>query len=90
MLTMTLDEFKHLNESKGKFYFSPDTMSFFKSEVEYWTNSGFFITSEKGPAQTKKMFTIRRANFETGNVENISKFQEYKTFDAAKTVMMRY
>lgn len=82
---MTLYEFEILNEKKGFHFFKPDTMRFFKSKIlDFDYKTGFFLTSEKGPNGVRA-YTLRQANFETGNVESVSAFQEYKTIGRAKT-----
>lgn len=85
---MTLAEFKALNEAKGQFWFKPDTMKFWGSTVEYWSTSGYFITSENQfDKNLPKRFTIRKADFETGNVSTIGKFQAYSNLQDAREVM---
>lgn len=86
---MTLTEFKDLNANKGKFFFSPDTMRFFKSSVEYWdAKTGFFVTSEKAPLDTKLRYTVRKADFETAEVETIGQFQQYKSLSTARAAII--
>lgn len=88
---MTLDEFMHLNWSKGYHWFDPKTMEAFDSEIETWDKfTGIFISSEKAPFPgSKRLYTVRFANFITGNVEKISKFQEFKTIEAAKDSIVK-
>jgi hypothetical protein len=82
---MSLTEFKRLNKAKGYYWFEPDTMRFFKTRISNWDPiSGTFITSEKGP-DGQRRFSVRKANFETGEVDTVGKFQQYGSLGAAKT-----
>lgn len=84
---MRLDEFKELSERKGKHWFKPDTMRFFKSKIHEWdVITGRFISSEKGPDEVRR-YTVRQANFETGDVETVGRFQEFKTLHRARKAM---
>lgn len=84
---MTLTEFMRLNKQVGNYWFSPDTLAFFESHVhDFDESSGVFITSECGPfGKGPRAYTIRRADFETGKVSNIGKFQEFATLTQART-----
>jgi hypothetical protein len=89
-MSMRLEEFKELNKSIGNYWFSPDSMRFFKSRILDWDIiTGYFITSEKGPSNVRR-YSIRRANFETGTVSTVSEFQEYPTLQRARTAYKRY
>ncbi len=92
---MTLNEFKELNKSKGFHWFSKGTMRYFKSRISNWDSvTGYFITSEHGPGNASetffngpRKFSIRKANFDNGNVDTIGQFQQYNTLGAAKTAL---
>ena len=82
-------EFIELNKSKGLHWFDKDTLRFFKSRVSNWDCiSGLFISSERGPDMVRK-YTVRKADFETGNVSTVGEFQQYRTIKAAKGAMKR-
>ena len=84
---MSLEEFKEKNRMTGKYWFSDDTMSFFKSKVEHWdSKTGLFITSEVNPSKIKA-YTIRKADFETGDVDTVGLFHYYKTLAKAKAAL---
>lgn len=86
---MRLDEFKALNKAKGYYWFSKDTMRFFKSRVvSFDIVTGYFISSERN-GDLPRCYTIRKANFETGNVESVSEFQAYPTLQRVKTAYKR-
>lgn len=87
-MTMSFEEFKALNKAQGFHWFDRDTMSFFNSRIVHWNHLGYFISSERGPMpDSPRLFTVRRADFETGNVRTVSKFQEFKTLAEAREAM---
>lgn len=83
----TLDDIKRINREKGYYYFSPDTMRFFKSRVSedvYQGEGGvFLVTSEQGP-NMPRLYSVRQFFPETGKVNTVDEFQAYKTLSAAK------
>lgn len=88
---MRLEEFIALNKSKGKHWFNKDTMRFFRSRVTNWDFiSGYFITSERREWNTPRCYTIRKADFETGDVATVSEFQEYAHLNTAKRHLLKY
>lgn len=85
---MGFEEFKRLHEDKGMHWFSAATMRFFKSRVCDWHPSGFFISSEQGPVEgSRRKFTLRFADFETGSVRAASEFQEFETLHRARRAL---
>ena len=80
------DEFKYKHERAGKYFFSPSWMAFFKSKVLDWRPfTGFFITSESGTfGKEPKRYTIRKADFDTFDVDTIGEFQEFETLYKAR------
>jgi hypothetical protein len=83
---MTYEAFVRFNEEQGYHWFKPDTMRFFDSKIHDWdVKTGFFISSEKGPIRgSVRKFTVRKADFETGNVSTLSEFQEFDSIDEAR------
>lgn len=85
----TLAEAKRLNKNAGDTWFSPETMRFFNTRIHGGIRrERFFITSEqfidsRGNSEPR-MYSIRSINWETGQVETVGEFQEYKTLEAAK------
>lgn len=93
---MRFYEFVELNKSKGFHWFDKSTMRFFKTRIIHstWDSiAGYFITSERntgvygGPYP--RMYTIRKADFETGNVDTIGQFQQFKSLSGAKGALKR-
>lgn len=88
---MTLNEFKSLNKSIGNHWFSTGAVNFFDSKIHDWDEkNGVFITSEDSHiGGSKRMFTIRVADFETGRVRTPRRFMEFDSLREARTVMKR-
>lgn len=84
---MELLEFMKLNASKGYHWFESGTIEFFGSRISNWDeNSGLFITSEQ-PPHGDRSYTIRQANFETGQVSTIGEFCQYDSKASALAAM---
>ena len=62
------------------YWFSPDTMRFFRSRVSDQVYQGpggiYFVSSERGP-EMPRMYTVRRFRPDTGGVETAEEFQGY-------------
>ncbi len=81
---MGIDGLKRYATAQGNHFFDPSSMRFFNSRIgAYDLVSGLFISSEKGPDNVRK-YTIRKLDYETGNVDTIGKFQQYSTLAQAK------
>ncbi len=82
-----MQEFKELNKAKGQHFFSEENMRSFKSQIESSMLHGkYFVTSEQFWGTTKtdpRMYTIREANWETGGVNKVGEFQQFKSLDDA-------
>lgn len=95
---MTITDIKEANKKAGKYFFSPDTMRFFRSRVAsevyttLWSDYAYFVTSEINPSN-KQAYSVRRFNKKTGDVVTEGKFFEYSTkraaIEAAKTAARR-
>lgn len=88
---MTLEEFKELNKSIGNHWFKEGAMEFFDSKIhDFDEDSGFFITSEDSHiGSSKRLYTIRLANFQTGRVKTVGTFQEFDSITQARTRFKR-
>ena len=82
-MTIDKNEIERIVSDKRINFFSPDTKRFFNSRT---LDSGvihngilYFITSEKGSHQPKRLFTVRTFNTETGNIETLEKFQAFSS-----------
>lgn len=89
--TISINQIKHLNASKGHFYFSPDTMRFFHSRTDQTAvvvdGVAYFITSEQRECDTPRKYTIRKANLETGDIATVGEFHCYATHREAKVAL---
>jgi hypothetical protein len=82
---MTITEMKALNASNGYFFFERDTMKGFNSRIHGTANDkGFFITSEQFDENSPRLYTLRRIDFTTGDVDTVGKFQQYNTLADAR------
>ena len=87
---MRLKEFKQLNAAKGLHWFDKGTMRFFNSRIlDFDCISGYFISSEKQLITDQCRYTIRKADFKTGNVTTIGEFCEYSTLNRARTALKK-
>lgn len=80
-----IQEVKDKNRGAGQFWFSSGAMRFFNSRVgstAYKDKSGrkaYFISSEKYDYKTPRKYSIRVADLNTGNINTIGDFQEFRT-----------
>jgi len=84
----TVEQIKRRNADAGFFYFSPETMRFFRCRVSPIIFGGrFFITSEQYRAMSGDMeprkYSIRFA-YTNGNIEHVSEFQAFRSLAQAK------
>ena len=72
------------------YYFTKDTMEFFKSKVydvfvKIDENTYRFITSEKGPLTTsKRLYSIREYKIDTDSITTLGNFQGYTSLAQAR------
>lgn len=93
---MTFKEFIDGNKAANKHYFDKDTMRFFASRLvgPSWNGDGYFITSEQfkgvrsadGP-HCPRLYSIRKGNLDTFDVDTVGVFQEFTTLAHAKTAL---
>lgn len=91
MNTISIEQIKHLNASKGGFWFSPDTMRFFNSRIARTAivkgDYAYFITSEQREYDTPRKYSIRKANLDTGDISTVGEFHSYVTHSEARKVL---
>jgi hypothetical protein len=75
---MTLDDIKRINAAKGLFFFSPDSMRFFRSRIAPKVFEGpggvYFVTSEQFEfrgARHARRYTVTRFDPETGRTDRV-------------------
>jgi uncharacterized protein (DUF1330 family) len=89
---MTIDDIKAANKAAGGHWFDADTLRFFRSQVTPTVYEGpggvFFVTSEQyasmeGPLHPRR-YSLRQFHPETGSVDTVGDFQQYRTSLAAR------
>ena len=87
-----MDCIRRANEDARMYWFSPDTMRFFRSRVSDQVYQGpggiYFVSSERGP-EMPRMYTVRRFRPDTGGVETAEEFQGYAKATQARRVAAR-
>lgn len=86
MAYYTIDDIKRINASKGKHFFSKDTMRFFKSRVSELVYQGmggiYFVTSEAEPLGGERRYTVRQFDADSGSVETMGEFNSVNRYVA--------
>ena len=87
-----MDCIRRANEDARMYWFSPDTMRFFRSRVldQVYQGPGgiYFVSSERGP-EMPRLYTVRRFCPDTGGVETAEEFQGYAKATQARRVAAR-
>ena len=79
----SMSEIREKNKSIDNYFFSKDTMRFFKSKIETGVlKDKYFITSEINPSDVKK-YTIREAT-EEGEIKTVGDFHSFTSVKQAK------
>jgi hypothetical protein len=81
---LNMAEVKAANKLAGQYWFSPATMQFFDSKIETeLINGKYFITSEQGPHQLARHYTIRVVN-DDATIDTVGEFQAYSSLSVAQ------
>ena len=85
-----IDDVKYKAEhGASKYWFSPETMRFFKSRVSEMTwkigDKIYFISSEKQSLEPR-FYTVRVCEID-GNIKTVGKFQEHETLRQARNAI---
>ena len=84
MKKLTMEQVKENNKKAGRYYFSPDTMRFFKSRIESELfKQKYFITSEQHGDWSPRLFSIREYDPKTHKISTVGDFQRYKSKEKA-------
>jgi len=88
---ISISDMRERNERMGNYFFSPDTMRFFKSRILGGSlfKDKYFITSEKQDYDSPRLFTVRSFDYESGEVGSVSEFQEFERLVDAKRFMSK-
>lgn len=77
---LTMVDVKRNNKEVGLFWFSPDSMRFFRSRIESELIGGkFFVTSEQYNEDTPRFYSVRKYDSKTHHIDTVGKFQGYGT-----------
>ena len=84
-----IGDIQRANTAAGMYFFSADTLSFFRSVIYRGIYAGrLFVTSERGPNR-RRMYTIRVAN-DDGSIDTLGDFQQYATMAHAQSAARQY
>ena len=87
---MTISEVKSIVTANGSHFFDKDTMKYWGTCIETSVfHNGCFVTSENDFWGTKRLYTVRRFDFD-GAIDTIGEFQGYKTKEAARKAARAY
>jgi len=80
MEAQTMADVRRNNKEAGGYWFSPDTMRFFRCRIESKLIRGkFFVTSEQAGDDHPRLYSIRKYNPETHDIDTVGDFQAFKT-----------
>ena len=91
---LTLDDIKAANRRAGKYWFSADTLRFFRSRISETvypvaaTGGALFISSERFDESSPRLFTVRYAS-PTGDISTMGEFQQYRSRSGAHLAAQR-
>lgn len=92
-LPTTVTELKQRNASNGGYWFTPDTMRWFKSRVQADVFVGqsysYFVSSERQDWDSPRLFTVRAMGAD-GRVVTVGDFQQYASRTAALGAARRH
>lgn len=87
----SIEDIRNANRDAGFYWFSPDTLRFFRSRILSGVYSGtggvFFVSSESRDGAWRT-YNVRRFLPESGNVESTA-FRAYRTAEGAKRAAKR-
>ena len=85
--TIPMSQIKRLNKKRGQFWFNPDTLRFFKSRLPDTAikvgEKAYFVSSEQNEEDDPRLYSIRVCDLQTGRVNTVGEFQQYRTSEAA-------
>ena len=84
---LNIGTIKDLNRKSGQYWFSPDTVKFFKSKFPEdhvgLVNNQFFISSEKSPYDKRK-YSIRKWDGKRKGIDTVGEFGGFNTKSQAE------
>lgn len=92
MALFGINSIKSVNKAKGMHFFEKQAMRFFNSRVQSEVfpteNGAVFVTSERNDGYPR-MYTTRHINEDTGCIETLGEFQEFKSRNGALAAAKR-
>jgi len=79
----TIDEIRQRNKEVGQHFFDDSTMKFFGSKIHHQTFGDRFVTSEVDVDTGLRRYTVRRIDWDSGVIHNISLFLEFDSLEEA-------
>jgi hypothetical protein len=74
---------KTANRSAGRYFFSPDSMRFFRSRISERVHQGpggiYFVTSEQYDDRCPRLYSVRRFLPDGADIDTVGSFQEHAT-----------
>ncbi len=81
--TYTLSDIKTANRVRGLYFFSRDTLRFFRSRISTRVHQGpggiYFVTSEQFDERSSRLYTVRCFNPASAGIDTVGEFQEHPT-----------
>ncbi|NML65919.1 hypothetical protein HHL22_11950 [Hymenobacter sp. RP-2-7] len=81
--TYTLSDIQTANRAAGRYFFSPDTMRYFRSRASERVHQGpggiYFVTSEQYDRASPRLFTVRRFLPGAADIDTVGSFQAHAT-----------
>ena len=83
------EELDHYNRNCGNYFFTPDSMRFFRSKFatvlhgKSPANWNIFITSEQFDSRSPRLYTVRQMLM-NGSTKHLSAFQQFSTLKQAR------
>lgn len=90
--TIPIYDVERKNVKAGNYWFSPDSMRFFKSrtgDTAYVKgNKAYFVSSEKYEREPRK-YSVRVSDLKTGSVNTVGEFQQFSSSSGAKNKILK-
>ena len=81
----SMSDVKYYNRQAGFYFFAKETIDFWGTKVETSLfKNNTFVTSENNFYETKRLFTVRRYNPTTAEIDTEYSFQEFETLQDAR------
>lgn len=91
MARLTIDDVKRINRQNGFHFFDADTMRFWGTSLitELFRNNTF-VTADDNYDRSKKMYTVRLFDEDTGDIKTVCGFQRFDNLDDAVKAAKAY